>query len=106
MITENHMVQNNDNQTDCEYKLVQEREIAHESNLLEKASYVFEGDDLKEIIEGRTRKEWLEFAFDRITNEEFVINVFGFNVSSFVASDTVNDTRDAIIDDIINEMGK
>ena len=96
-VIENHMVLDNDH-------LLSEEERISEEKILELASYVFEGSDLSEIIFDRSREDWLEFAYDRMTNKEFAINVFGFNVSEFVVSDKISDTRDSIIDDIADEM--
>ena len=58
---ENHMVIGSDNQTDCEYKLQQEREIAFDAQLREELEQISTAGDLNEYFEllGISRLDYL-----------------------------------------------
>lgn len=80
MTIENHMVQNNDNQTDYEYKLVQEVEIARFTEINEAIERISYSGNLSEIIEGRTVEYWLNFYTDEYSSDEFTVNMIDTRV--------------------------
>lgn len=105
---ENYMVLEQDKAdrvlTTAEIKLEEQKQVARDAELRESAEYVFIGGDLNEIIEGETRKFWLEFYYDIICEPEYVMNLTCNN--DLIVAQTAKTVRELAINAIIREMEK
>ena len=101
---ENRMTVGNDNQTDQEYKLQMQLEVAEEARIKEAAHSVFEDGDLNEVIEGMTRKDWMAFAADILVEPEYIINILSENRE--VSFGTAKLAREIAIERIIEGMSE
>jgi hypothetical protein len=105
---ENHMVLEQDKSdivlTTAEIKLEEQKQVARDAEIREKAESVFYSGDLNEIIHDRTRKDWLDFADDYLIDNANRVNLLSFDVSDSNKLDLLNMIRELSISAIIREM--
>ena len=100
-IIENHMVQNNDSKTDCEYKLVQEVEISREQEINDAIERIGYSGNPISIIEGCWLSYWLQFYADEYSSDEFIVNMIDTRVDRL---DVLNRANERAEDKIRAEM--
>ena len=91
MIIENHMVQNNDNETDCEYKLVQEVEVSREQEINDAIERIGYSGNPIEVIEGQLLPHWLAFYADEYSSDEFIVNMVDTRVDRLEVLNRANE---------------
>jgi hypothetical protein len=106
---ENHMVLEQDKAdrvflTTAEIKLEEQKQVALDAEIREKAESVFLAGRLDEVICGQTREYWLNFYYDIICEPEYVMSLASTN--SNVVIDTAKTVRELAIEAIIREMEK